>query len=81
MELLMWVGIYALLIVINGTVSSKLDNEHEAINLENVFATSNEKKKYLQIIRFFKVSELFACACARSFHVVGWCFDIMVFGF
>lgn len=62
MELLMWVGIYALLIVINGTVSSKLDNEHEAINLENVFATS-DKTKCLQIIRFLKVSELFVRTC------------------
>lgn len=43
MELLMWVGVYALLIVINGTVSSKLDNEHEVINLENVLATNDEK--------------------------------------
>lgn len=40
----MWVGIYVLLlIVINGTVSSKLDNEHEVINLENVLATNDEK--------------------------------------
>lgn len=40
----MWVGVvYALLIVINGTVSSKLDNEHEAINLENVLATTDKK--------------------------------------
>lgn len=43
MELLMWVGVYALLIVINGTVSSKLDNEYEVINLENVLATTDEK--------------------------------------
>lgn len=43
MELLMWVGVYALLIVINGVVSSKLDNEHEVINPENVLATTDEK--------------------------------------
>lgn len=43
MEFVMWFGAYALLIVINGTVSSKLDNEHEVINLENVLATNNEK--------------------------------------
>lgn len=39
----MWVGVYVLLIVINGTVSSKLDNEHKAINLENVLLTTGEK--------------------------------------
>lgn len=43
MELLMWVVVYVLLIVINGTMSSKLDNEHEVINLENVLATNDEK--------------------------------------
>lgn len=52
MDLLMWVGVYALLIVINGTVSSKLDNEHEAINLENVLATS--EKKISQDYQIFK---------------------------
>lgn len=39
----MWVVVYVLLIVINGTMSSKLDNEHEVINLENVLATNDEK--------------------------------------
>lgn len=44
MELLMWAAtVYALLIVINGTTSSKLDNEHEVINSENVLATNDEK--------------------------------------
>lgn len=52
MDLLMWVGVYALLIVINGTVSSKLDNEHEAINLENASATSDKKiPQHYQVLK------------------------------
>lgn len=43
MELLMWVAVSMLWIVINGTVSSKLDNEHSIINLENIFSFADEK--------------------------------------
>lgn len=43
MELLIWVGVLTLWIVINGAVSSKLDNEHSVINLENIFSFGEEK--------------------------------------
>lgn len=52
MELLIGVGVYVLLIVINGTVSSKLDNEHEKINLENVSAANDEKiSQHYQVLK------------------------------
>lgn len=50
MAVLMWVGIYALLIVINGALSSILDNEHEAINLENVSPAEKTAEDY-QVLR------------------------------
>ncbi|XP_055325477.1 uncharacterized protein LOC129579422 [Sitodiplosis mosellana] len=69
MESLMWSGVYALLlIVINGTVSSKLDNEHEVINLENVLATNDEKiSEDYHVLKEFKALCQFASDCRHSY--------------